>query len=57
MKKQNTFKLNDFDKFVVLDESVKMKANFEDDEKIYRTFSDQMNQKFKDEVVTADFKN
>lgn len=52
----NTFDLQDFSKFLHTDDKSKILKNFEDDQKIYVTFSDQMNSKFMDEVSSSDYK-
>lgn len=38
--KKNTFELKDFEEFANTEECKKIKDNYQDDEKIYLTFSD-----------------
>jgi serine/threonine protein kinase len=52
----NIFKLNDFHKFLQTDENSKIQKNFEEDEKIYQTFSQQMNVKMREEVHSLEYK-
>jgi len=52
----NTFDLQEFGKFLNTDDKMKILKNFEDDQKIYLTFSQQMNSKFNDEITTAEYK-
>jgi len=52
----NIFKCKDFAKFLKTDENAKIQKNFEEDEKIYQTFSQQMNAKLKEEVYSAEYK-
>ena len=52
----NIFKLKDFNKFLQTDENVKIQKNFEEDEKIYQTFSQQMNVKMREEVSSLEYK-
>lgn len=52
----NTFDLQDFTKFLSTEDKAKILKNFEDDQKIYITFNDQMNSKFMDEVAVSDYK-
>jgi serine/threonine-protein kinase ULK/ATG1 len=52
----NIFKLKDFNKFLQTDENVKIQKNFEEDEKIYQTFSQQMNAKLREEVISVEYK-
>lgn len=53
---ENTFKLKDFAKFAKTEEAGKILRNFEEDEKIYQTFFQQMNVKLWDEIETKDYK-
>lgn len=53
---ENVFKLKDFHKFVKTEENGKILRNFEEDEKIYQTFFQQMNVKLWDEIETKDYK-
>lgn len=55
-KAYNTFDLQDFKKFLNTEDKAKILKNFEDDQKIYVTFSQQMNSKFTDEVSTSEYK-
>lgn len=52
----NTFKLQEFDKFLKTKDNVKIQNNFKDDDKIYQTFSKQMNSKFAKEVKSSTYK-
>lgn len=52
----NIFKLKDFNKFLQTDENMKIQKNFEEDEKIYQTFSQQMNVKLREEVTSFEYK-
>jgi hypothetical protein len=52
----NIFKLKDFNKFLQTDENMKIQKNFEEDEKIYQTFSQQMNVKMREEVSSLEYK-
>jgi serine/threonine-protein kinase ULK/ATG1 len=52
----NVFKLRDFPRFVKTEENGKILRNFEEDEKIYQTFFQQMNVKLWDEIETKDYK-
>lgn len=52
----NTFDLHDFSRFLATEDKAKILKNFEDDQKIYVTFSDQMNSKFVDEVSAGEYK-
>lgn len=52
----NTFDLKAFDRFLKTTDCVKIRKNFEDDHKIYRTFSEQMNAKFGGEVGSSEYK-
>ena len=51
----NIFKLKDFNKFLKTDENAKIQKNFEEDEKIYQTFSQQMNVKMREEVYSLEY--
>ena len=53
---ENVFKLRDFQKFVKTEENGKILRNFEEDEKIYQTFFQQMNVKLWDEIETKEYK-
>ena len=53
---ENVFKLRDFMKFVKTEENGKILRNFEEDEKIYQTFFQQMNVKLWDEIETKEYK-
>ena len=53
---ENSFMLKDFQKFVKTDENLKILKNFEEDEKIYQTFFQQMNVKLWDEIETKEYK-
>lgn len=52
----NVFKLKDFGRFVKTEENGKILRNFEEDEKIYQTFFQQMNVKLYDEIDSKDYK-
>ena len=52
----NTFKLQEFDNFLLTKDNEKIQNNFKDDDKIYQTFSKQMNSKFLKEVNSSTFK-
>jgi len=54
--KENIFNLNGFNNFVQQDDCSSILHNYEDDEKIYITFSEQMNTKFKSEVNNETYK-
>jgi hypothetical protein len=51
-----TFNLQEFDKFLKTKDNEKIQNNFKDDDKIYQTFSKQMNSKFLKEVINQNFK-
>jgi len=53
---ENLFMLKDFQKFVKTPENNKILSNFEEDEKIYQTFFQQMNVKLWDEIETKEYK-
>ena len=52
----NLFGLKDFAKFAKHEQAVKILKNFEEDEKIYQTFFQQMNVKLWDEIETKEYK-
>jgi len=52
----NSFKLKDFPRFIETEENSKILRNFEEDEKIYQTFFQQMNVKLWDELETREYK-
>ena len=52
----NTFKLQEFEKFLKTKDNEKIQNNFKDDDKIYQTFSKQMNSKFAKEVKNSTYK-
>ena len=52
----NIFKLKDFNKFLQTEENSKIQKNFEEDEKIYQTFSQQMNAKLREEISSTEYK-
>ena len=52
----NTFDLKEYKRFLNTDDTAKIQKNFEDDHKIYKTFSQQMSTKFNDEVASAEYK-
>lgn len=52
----NVFNLNGFNEFFNQSDNKKIRANFEDDNKIYKTFQQQMNQKFMNEVSNPQYK-
>lgn len=51
----NAFDLQDFSRFLKTEDKPKILKNFEDDQKIYVTFSQQMNSKFTEEVSTSEY--
>ena len=53
---EDVFQLKDFAKFIKNDQAVKILKNFEEDEKIYQTFFQQMNVKLFDEIETKEYK-
>ena len=52
----NVFKMANFNKFLQTEENARIQKNFDDDEKVYQTFSQQMNAKLRDEVASAEYK-
>lgn len=53
---ENHFNLPDFKSFAQTNEAAKIRKNFEDDDKIYQTFSQQMNSKIKEEITNNEYK-
>ena len=52
----NAFELPEFTKFLASDDKAKILKNFEEDQKIYSTFSQQMTSKFAEEVTSTEYK-
>lgn len=52
----NIYNLKQFNKFITSDDNSKILRSFEEDLKIYKTFSQQMSSKFVEEVSTAEYK-
>jgi len=53
---ENVYGLRDFNRFAKTEENAKILRNFEEDEKIYQTFFQQMNVKLWDEIETREYK-
>ena len=54
--KENIYNLKDFSSFCSTEEAQKIRKNFDEDDKIYKTFSQQMNSKIKEEISSNEYK-